>query len=111
MRHARLVLYPTSAEGFGLVPFEAARFGTPTVGIRFAPLDEFNGPPVWASGWTDLEIASAAGRLMESPDASADQVRATLQHADRYRWADTAAGLVAAYRSALSVPARRLTRG
>ena len=28
MRHATVVLYPTSAEGFGLVPFEAARFGT-----------------------------------------------------------------------------------
>lgn len=111
VRHARVVLYPTSAEGFGLVPFEAARFGTPTVGIRFAPLDEFNDPPVWATGWTDLELATATGRLMESPDASAAQVRATLQHADRHRWADTAADLVRAYRFALSVPARRLPRG
>ena len=30
LRHAEAVVYPTSAEGFGLVPFEAARFGTPT---------------------------------------------------------------------------------
>jgi glycosyltransferase involved in cell wall biosynthesis len=37
LRHAALVLYPTSAEGFGLVPDEAAAFGTPTVfvgGVR-----------------------------------------------------------------------------
>jgi glycosyltransferase involved in cell wall biosynthesis len=111
MRHARVVLYPTSAEGFGLVPFEAARFGTPTVGVRFAPLNEFNDPPQWASGWTDFEIATAAGQLMESPEASDNQVRATLQNADRYRWSDTAAGLVHVYRSALSAPARRLPRG
>lgn len=111
MRHARAVLYPTSAEGFGLVPFEAARFGTPTIGIRFAPLDEFNDPPVWATGWTDLELAAATGRLIESPELAAEQVRATLHHADRHRWSDTAAGLVRAYRIALSTPSRRLPRG
>ncbi len=37
MRHADLVLYPSSAEGFGLVPYEAARFGTPTLFTRFWP--------------------------------------------------------------------------
>ena len=40
LKHADLVLYPTAAEGFGLVPFEAARFGTPTVSVRFGPLAE-----------------------------------------------------------------------
>ena len=40
LRHASLVLYPTSAEGFGLVPYEAARFGTPTVHVSFGPLAE-----------------------------------------------------------------------
>ncbi len=40
MRHADLVLYPSSAEGFGLVPYEAARFGTPTLFTRFGPLHE-----------------------------------------------------------------------
>lgn len=38
LRHSSVVLYPTSAEGFGLVPYEAARFGTPTVCVGFGPL-------------------------------------------------------------------------
>ena len=37
LRHASVVLYPTSAEGFGLVPFEAAQFGTPTAAVSFDP--------------------------------------------------------------------------
>ena len=40
LRHASLVWYPTSAEGFGLVPFEAAAFGTPTVAVGFGPVEE-----------------------------------------------------------------------
>jgi glycosyltransferase involved in cell wall biosynthesis len=40
LRHASLVWYPTSAEGFGLVPFEAAVFGTPTVAVGFGPVEE-----------------------------------------------------------------------
>ena len=40
LRHASICLYPTSNEGFGLVPFEAARFGTPTVFTRVGPLAE-----------------------------------------------------------------------
>ena len=52
LRHATIVLYPTSAEGFGLVPFEAARFGTPTVTVGFGPLLETSGAlPIVASSW------------------------------------------------------------
>ena len=40
LRHAAFVWYPTSAEGFGLVPFEAAAFGTPTVAVAFGPVQE-----------------------------------------------------------------------
>ena len=40
LEHAELVLYPTSAEGFGLIPHEAAAFGTPTVVVPFGPFAE-----------------------------------------------------------------------
>ena len=35
-----MILYPSLAEGFGLVPFEAARLGTPTLSSRLTSLDE-----------------------------------------------------------------------
>ncbi len=38
--HSSLILYPSLAEGFGLVPFEAARLGTPTLSSRLTSLDE-----------------------------------------------------------------------
>ena len=37
LANAACVLYPTSAEGFGLLPFEAASFGTPCVHVAFGP--------------------------------------------------------------------------
>ena len=53
IRHADLVLYPSSAEGFGLVPYEAARFGTPTLFTRFGPLQELAPDiPVAAEDWS-----------------------------------------------------------
>lgn len=111
MRHARAALYPTSAEGFGLVPFESARFGTPSIGVRFAPLDEFNGEaPVWAVSWRPEDIASAVGAILEEPALAHAHVRATLDSGRLLSWTHTAAGLVDAYRTSLSLPARLTTR-
>jgi len=107
LRHAQLVMYPTSAEGFGLVPFEAARFGTPTVGVRFGPVSDFNpDAPVWADTWSPNALATAAARLLNDTNLCSEQVRATLKNGEHLRWADTAAGLVRSYRTALSLPAR-----
>ena len=61
LRHASICLYPTSNEGFGLVPFEAARFGTPTVFTRVGPLAEvLDGVPVVASTGTPRSWRPAA---------------------------------------------------
>lgn len=107
MRHASCLLYPTSAEGFGLVPFEAARFGTPTVGVRFSPLRDLNpGAENFADSWDPGDLATAAGALLNDPQQAAAQVRTTLHNADQLRWADTAAGLTDVYRHALSRPSR-----
>lgn len=107
MRHASALLYPTSAEGFGLVPFEAARFGTPTVGVRFSPLRDLNpGAESFAESWNPGDLARAVGRLLNDPKQSDEQVRTTLHNANQLRWADTAAGLTNVYRNALSRPAR-----
>ena len=74
-RHAAVVLYPTSAEGFGLVPFEAARFGSPTVTVGFGPLLETSpNVPVVASSWDPGEIADCVERLMDDPVVRREQV-------------------------------------
>ena len=107
LRHAALVLYPTSAEGFGLIPFEAARFGTPTVYVGFGPLAEFSGrQPVLAEDWSPPALADAAERLLGDPALAARQIEETVLAGTEYTWARSARGLVAAYRSVLSMPGR-----
>jgi glycosyltransferase involved in cell wall biosynthesis len=107
LRHASICLYPTSNEGFGLVPFEAARFGTPTVFNRVGPLAEvLDGVPVAASSWDPEDLAECCERLLADPQLAAEQVTATLKCGSRYTWDETAARLVRAYRELLAQPVR-----
>lgn len=107
LRHAALVLYPTSAEGFGLVPYEAARFGTATVHVSFGPLAEVAPDlPVAAAGWAPKELAEACRALLADPDLYQAQIAAVLRAAQTYTWDRTAELLVSAYRQVLSRPRR-----
>lgn len=109
LRHAGLVLYPTGAEGFGLVPYEAARFGTPTVLVSFGPLAEVAPElPVPARAWTPAALATACETLLSDPEARAAQIAAVLHGGTDYTWAATAEKLVTAYRTVLSAAPRRV---
>ena len=107
LRHASLVLYPTSAEGFGFVPSEAARFGTPTVFVPTGPLGEiYRELPVTAEDWSATALADAAERLLSDPALGGAQVKAVLAAGAAYTWEAGAAKLVDIYRTVLSMPAR-----
>jgi len=107
LRHASLVLYPTSAEGFGLVPSEAARFGTPTVFVPVGPLGEIYGLlPALATDWNPTTVAAVASRLLVDPALASAQVQAVLAASAAYTWASNATKHAAAYRFVLSLPAR-----
>lgn len=103
LRHATICLYPTAAEGFGLVPFEAARFGTPTIHARFGPLAEvMPDVPVTAPTWTPFDLADAAERLINDKGLAREQIEAVLESGALYSWDRTAEGLVKTYRNLLS---------
>lgn len=104
LRHAEAVVYATSAEGFGLVPFEAARFGTPTVNVDFGPLSEVNPDDSQLWTWAASEFASAITSLLDDPGTRAQRVATTLASGAEYTWSRTAGGLVSAYRDILSRP-------
>ncbi|MEA2826681.1 MAG: hypothetical protein QOG43_1120 [Actinomycetota bacterium] len=108
LRHAALVLYPTSAEGFGLVPHEAARLGTPTVMVPVGPLVDLAARlPVTAADWSPTALADAAEALLWDPTLATAQVQATLAAGRDLTWDATAARLVDVYRSLLARPAVR----
>ena len=107
LRHSDLVLYPTSAEGFGLVPFESAMFGTPTVSVGFGPLDEIAPDlPVRATTWDPSDLADACEQLLRDPDLASAQITSARSAASTYTWDRTAALLVDAYRAVLARPAK-----
>jgi glycosyltransferase involved in cell wall biosynthesis len=106
LRHAAVVLYPTAAEGFGLVPHEAAAFGTPTVMTPIPALAErFAGLPVLAVDWSVEAYVRAVESLLADPQVAAAQVRAISALAQRYSWQRTAESLLEAFRSLLARPA------
>lgn len=112
LRHASLVLYLSSAEGFGLVPFEAARFGTPTVLLPVGPLKELaDALPAVASDWSAEAVADAAEQLLTDPAVADKQVAAILASDVGQTWDATAAELVRVYRSTLARPRRVSTSG
>ena len=107
MRHADLVLYPSSAEGFGLVPFEAARFGTPTLFTRFGPLQEMAPDvPVAAEDWSPEALAAAADALLSDQAQARVQVESCLAAGAKYTWAATAERLTDIYRHVLALAPR-----
>ena len=107
MRHADLVLYPSSAEGFGLVPYEAARFGTPTLFTRFGPLQELAPDiPVAAEDWSPESLADAADSLLSDPAQARAQIESCLAASTKYTWAATAERLANLYRHVMALTPR-----
>ena len=102
-----LVLYPTVQEGFGLVPFEAARAGKPCLFASQTSLAEVLPPEAgrivqWNAGLT----AENAMTLIRDEAARKQHVESILAAGERYRWARAGEQLVAVYEQALNAPMR-----
>ena len=106
LANAGLAVYLTSAEGFGQVPFEAARMGVPTLHVSFGPLRELIDDASLPSSYEIGSLVSRAEALISDVDASAAAVKAALKSIDRLTWAETARKSVEAYFDVLANPAR-----
>ena len=105
LRHADLVLYPSGAEGFGLIPHEAAAFGTPTVVVPFGPFEErMANLPVAPRDWSIDTLAGACSALLGDPALGEAQVEAINSGLPLYDWPGCARELVEVYRSLLVRP-------
>ncbi|MEX2269865.1 MAG: glycosyltransferase [Vicinamibacterales bacterium] len=86
MRRAQVVLYPTSSEGFGLIPFEAAVLGTPTAFVKFGPLAETMPRVAACDSWNVRAFSDHVSQLMSDPATYVAQV---LTAAESMTWART----------------------
>jgi len=94
LANATAVLYPTSAEGFGFVPYEAAALGTPTVFTDFGPLAEVSGVRGLPTGWSIEQHAADLVALLSDEESRADRVAALQVAIARHTWAGFAEQLV-----------------
>lgn len=113
LEHAAAVLYPSTYEGFGLVPFEAAAAGRPVLAAPVSAIAETlpEGCAVLVP-WDAQASAAAALALLEDGPRRTAHVAALREAAGARSWQETGAQLAAVYREAVRatvpVPARLL---
>lgn len=78
MAHAAAVIYPSSAEGFGFVPYEAAALGTPSTFTSFGPLAEISQLDDVPTTWSVDAYAEDLVSILTDPErahARVDRLR------------------------------------
>lgn len=104
LRDAAVVLYPTSAEGFGFIPYEAATLGTPTSFVGFGPLSEISGLSGLPRSWSVQELAGDVVDLLTDPHARDARVSHLTRVIDRLSWDRFARGFVEFAREVSALP-------
>ncbi|MPZ99215.1 MAG: glycosyltransferase [Dehalococcoidia bacterium] len=82
---ARLVVSPSTLEGFGFPVLEGMRLGIPAVCVRGAGLEEAGGRWAFhADGWTPHAFADAGGRALFDPDRRSRSIEGGRKHSARF---------------------------
>jgi glycosyltransferase involved in cell wall biosynthesis len=92
LRKARLVLYPSVVEGFGMIPFEAASVATPSLSYAGSGLLEVMGAesPALVRSWLVGSWVEAAAKILNSSECAAVVVAAVDRAARNHTWEDVA---------------------
>lgn len=99
---ARLFLYPTLYEGFGLPVVEAMASGTPVVTSTTSSLREIaEGAAALVDPLDVDQLASSITRCLQDEELSGRLAAAGRERADRFRWRYTAEQTLAVYESAI----------
>jgi glycosyltransferase involved in cell wall biosynthesis len=107
MRHSRAVLYPSTYEGFGLVPYEAALHGVPCLFAATTSLAEGAiGEAATIVPGDPTRSADAAAKLLHDPRVRARQLELLAGAARELTWDRAAVATIDAYREAAAAPER-----
>jgi glycosyltransferase involved in cell wall biosynthesis len=99
---ARLFVFPSQYEGFGLPPLEAMACGVPVVAAATSSLPEVIGPGgVLVDPLDVAALAAAITRMLTDADFHRERVMGARIQAGKFSWSQTAAATWAAYQSAL----------
>ncbi|HME02940.1 MAG TPA: glycosyltransferase [Solirubrobacteraceae bacterium] len=111
LEHCAAVLYPTTFEGFGLMPFEAADHDRPCLFASQTALAEIL-PSELATlvAWDPRASAQRVNDLLSRPDSVHAHVVAIRRAGGRFTWQSTAESLIDVYGAAATAPAREATQ-
>lgn len=97
-RRARLVVYPSLYEGFGLPPLEAMASGTPVVTTNTSSIPEVVGDAALMVSPLDVEqLAATMQRVLQDRELSADMVRKGYSQVRKFNWYRVARNTLTVY--------------
>lgn len=97
-RRARLVVYPSLYEGFGLPPLEAMASGTPVVTTLTSSIPEVVGDAaVLVNPHNERQLAQALYDVLADDTARAELIRKGLSQVKRFNWYRVARNTLAVY--------------
>ena len=105
LRNSCLLLYPTTVEGFGLVPFEASAYGLPTLSSRQGSLDEVLPRDIpTIIDFLPQQIADQAMAIINDPKLGEKIVTSIRNQSAQFNWKDTGSRLVDVFTEVISRP-------
>jgi glycosyltransferase involved in cell wall biosynthesis len=106
-RAARMMVFPSLFEGYGMPVLEALACGCPVACARAASLPELGGNAVrYFDPRSEKEIGAAIEAVAFDEAARGEQVRRGLGRAEQYRWDRIVPALVRAYHEAAALSRR-----
>lgn len=103
-RKARLLLFPSFYEGFGLPLLEAMACGCPVVTARTSSLEEVAGPAaLYADPHSAYDIANRVLNLLEDPKLGKKLREEGMKRVENFSWESTARKTVRVYESACAL--------
>jgi glycosyltransferase involved in cell wall biosynthesis len=105
------VCHPSTREGLGLIPFEAAAHGRPCIFASTTALAEMQPEGLdTITPWDTRSTAERVLRLLADDAATAEHVRRTRERAAELTWERTAERLVECFEAAMASPTRDARR-
>ena len=107
--NAALVLYPTTSEGFGLVPFEAAHYGVPCLSTRCGALNEVLPPDLLTiDEFNPAAAAELAQSLLDDSEGARKVIDQLLERGQDFTWSRVADAVSSVLQEVIGRPASRV---